>query len=56
MTKKTLSNPLSRHRRGRVSIESLRAEIAAGLASGGGEAADALLDRLEAKYRRIVDA
>lgn len=34
--------------------EELRAAIAAGLASGQGQAADAVLDRLEAKYRKAA--
>lgn len=35
-----------------VQREELRAAIAAGLASGPGQAADAVFDRLDAKYRK----
>jgi len=38
--------------RATIQREELRAAIAAGLASGKGEAAEAVLDRLEAKYRK----
>lgn len=34
--------------------EELRAAIAAGLASGQGQTADVVLDRLEAKYRKAA--
>ena len=34
--------------------EELRAAIAAGLASGQGQAAEAVLDRLKAKYRKAT--
>ncbi len=35
-----------------IQREELRAAIAAGLASGPGKSADAVLDRLEAKYKK----
>jgi antitoxin ParD1/3/4 len=38
--------------RSTIQREELRAAIAAGLASGPGHAADAVLDRLESKYRK----
>ena len=40
------------HTRARLQDEELRASIAVGLASGPGKAADAVLDRLETKYRK----
>ncbi len=42
--------------RDKIRLEQLRAEIAAGLASGRRKPADAVLDRLELKYRRLADA
>lgn len=38
----------------RMQQEELRAAIAAGLASGPGQPADVVFDRLEAKYRKQV--
>ena len=38
------------HGRAKLQQEELRAAIAAGLASGPGKSADAVFDRLEAKY------
>jgi antitoxin ParD1/3/4 len=40
--------------RATIQREELRAAIAAGLASGQGQAAEAVLDRLEAKYRKAT--
>jgi antitoxin ParD1/3/4 len=40
------------HARAKLQQEELRAAIAAGLASGPGQAADAVFDRLETKYRK----
>ena len=40
------------HARARLQHEELRAAIAAGLASGPGQPADTVFQRLEAKYRR----
>jgi antitoxin ParD1/3/4 len=40
------------HARARLEHEDLRAAIAAGRASGPGRSADAVFDRLEAKYRK----
>lgn len=40
------------HARAKLQQEELRAAIAAGLASGPGQPADAVFQRLEAKYRR----
>ena len=40
------------HARARLQQEELRAAIAAGLASGPGQSANAVFDRLEAKYRK----
>jgi antitoxin ParD1/3/4 len=40
------------HARARLQQEELRAAIAAGMASGPGKSADAVFDRLEAKYRK----
>ena len=40
------------HARARLQQEELRVAIAAGLASGHGQSANAVFDRLEAKYRK----
>jgi antitoxin ParD1/3/4 len=40
------------HARARLQQEELRAAIAAGLASGPGKSADAVFNRLDAKYRK----
>lgn len=40
------------HARARLEQEELRAAIAAGLASGPGQSANAVFDRLESKYRK----
>ena len=40
------------HVRARLQQQELRAAIAAGVASGEGKSADAVLNRLEAKYRK----
>lgn len=37
-----------------VALEALRAEIRKGLASGKGKPAEEVLDRLQAKYRKIA--
>jgi antitoxin ParD1/3/4 len=42
-----------RHARSKIQHEEMRAAIAAGLASGPGQSADAVLDRLEKKYRKL---
>ena len=41
------------HERATLQREELRFAIAAGLASGPGKSADAVFDRLEAKYRKM---
>ena len=41
--------------RNQLELEVLRAEIAAGLASGTAKPADAVFQRLEAKYRTTTD-
>jgi antitoxin ParD1/3/4 len=40
--------------RARMQHEEMRAAIAAGLASGPGQSADAVFDRLETKYRKLT--
>ena len=42
------------HARAGMRQEELRAAIAAGLASGQGQPADAVLNRLDAKYRKMA--
>jgi len=42
------------HVRAKMQHEELRVAIAAGLASGPGKPADAVLGRLEAKYRKLA--
>ena len=42
------------HARAKMQHEELRAAIAAGLASGAGQSADAVFDRLETKYRKLT--
>ena len=44
-----------REERKQLELDALRAEIAAGRASGPGKAADAVFDRLEAKYAAQAD-
>ena len=41
------------HARATLQREEMRVAIAAGLASGPGKSADAVFDRLEAKYRKM---
>ena len=41
------------HARAKMQHEEMRAVIAAGLASGQGQPADAVFERLEAKYRKL---
>lgn len=41
------------HARAKIQHEEMRAAIAAGLASGSGQSADTVFDRLEAKYRKL---
>ena len=41
------------HARARMQHEEMRAAIAAGLASGAGQSADAVFERLETKYRKL---
>jgi len=41
------------HARAKIQHEEMRAAIAAGLASGPGQSADAVFDRLETKYRKL---
>ena len=42
------------HARAKLQQEELRAAIAAGLASGPGKPADAVFNRLDAKYRKLA--
>lgn len=42
------------HARAKMQHEEMRAAIAAGLASGPGQSADAVFDRLETKYRKLT--
>lgn len=44
-----------REERKQLELDALRAEIAAGLASGAAKPADEVFDRLEAKYARQVE-
>jgi antitoxin ParD1/3/4 len=41
------------HARAKMQHEEMRAAIAAGLASGQGQPADAVFERLETKYRKL---
>ena len=42
------------HVHAKIQHEEMRAAIAAGLASGPGQSADAVFDRLETKYRKLT--
>jgi len=42
------------HTRAKMQYEEMRAAIAAGLASGPGKSASAVIDRLETKYRKLT--
>lgn len=42
------------HTRAKLQLEGLRVAIAEGLASGPGQRADAVFDRLETKYRKLA--